>query len=567
MRATEFIVEAPTRAQPRRYTLDSERLDQLRQDPNVRIMLDLISRAEGNTDYNTVVGGGKFKDFSTHPNISVQFKSLDKKIRSNAAGRYQIMGFNWEPYAKRLNLKDFSPVSQDKIAIQMLADRGALDSVLNGDFINAVKKSKSQWASLPATEIKQGYGPKSWNWVNNNVADLKKQYELDKTKDTQVAKTEPSTLDKIKNVASNILGPTISSGPATAKDTPAVAKGKPGYYAVGDSHAQGVGGYSNDPKNNIAWNNLGVKGSSAFDKQHLKNIKNIPPGSVVALSIGANDLGSKKLSDIVDQVNKTIAASKAQGHQVVYMLPTASSNPKLQQKREELRQELLKSLESRDILDLGTAPTSKEVRGGDDVHLAPQGYQKYGGYISQMYKPGVTPKEPPKTQAEPTTTAPPAKITSEPPATKTTKTEPNIVQQYVDANKPQQTVKPEPQPVKQKSEPQPVKQKPELTVGTPEYDARMEKLQAAAGEKFSKERQARLDKEQLDKERQSKLNISTLPPKSDPEVDPKAWQDYDKRMEKLQTAAGDKFSKEYQATEKIPPEDDSYFTKIKNLFK
>jgi hypothetical protein len=157
---------------------------------------------------------------------------------------------------------------------------------------------------------------------------------------------------------------------------------------------------------------------------------------------------------------------------------------------------------------------------------------------------------------------PTGKVTSEPPATKTTKTEPNLAQQYVDANKPQQTVKPEQQPVKQKPQQQPVKQKPELTVGTPEYDARMEKLQTAAGEKFSKERQARLDKDQQEK---SKLSIA--PPKSDPEADPKAWQDYDRRMEKLQTAAGDKFSKEYQATEKIPPEDDSYFTKFKNLFK
>jgi len=556
MRAKEFIVEAPGRFQSREQsTLDNERLDQLRQNPNVRIMLDLISRAEGNTDYDTIVGGSKFKDFSTHPNKRVYLKSLKKVIPSDAAGRYQIMGFNWGPYSKRLNLKDFSPESQDKIAIQMLADRGALSSILQGDFANAVKKSKSQWASLPASDIKQGYGPKSWKWVNDNVAELKKQYELDKTKDTQVAKTEPSTLDKIRNVASNILGPTISSGPATAKNVPAAPKGKPGYYAVGDSHAQGVGGYSNDPKKNIQWNNFGLKGSSAFDKQHLENIKNIPPGSVVALSLGANDLGSKKLSDIVDQVNKTIAASKAQGHQVVYMLPTASSNPKLQQKREELRQALLKSLDSRDILDLGTAPSGKEVRGGDDVHLAPQGYQKYGGYISQMYKPGVTPQEPPK---EPTPQPEPSKpVTSPVPQTKTTatKTEPGVAHQYIDANKPQQ-------PIKQKPEQPPVKQKPEFTVGTPEYDTRMEKLQTAAGNKFSKERQ-----ERLEKERQTQAKSPTSPPTTDPEVDPKAWAEYDKRMEKIQTTAGDKFSQELRATEKAPPEDDSYFTKIKNLFK
>jgi len=43
----------------------------------------------------------------------------------------------------------------------------------------------------------------------------------------------------------------------------------------------------------------------------------------------------------------------------------------------------------------------------------------------------------------------------------------------------------------------------------------------------------------------SKLTIE--PPDSDPETDPKAWAEYDERMEKLQAAAGDKFSQERAA--------------------
>ena len=375
MRAKEFIFE-------QREKLD---LDELSRNPNVRVMLDLIARAEGNTDYNTLVGGGKFKDFSSHPNKTVYLRSRDragnvKIIPSDAAGRYQIMGFNWQPYAKKLGLKDFSPASQDKIAIQMLADRGALPAILKGDFKNAVKKTGSQWVSLPSTEIKQGYGPKSWKWVNDNVAQLSKEHGVDSS--TQVAKvdtTKPSIVDKIRDVVSTATTPKT----AGAEQQPKSNK-QPGYYSVGDSHAQGLGGYSGKQ-----WTNLGRKGSSAFEKQHLENIKNIPAGSVIALSLGANDLGSTKISDIVDQVNKTVAAAKAQGHQVVYLLPTASPDPKLQQKREELRQALVKSLDSRDIMDLGTAPSSKELRGGDNVHLSREGYKRYGDAITQMFTPGV----------------------------------------------------------------------------------------------------------------------------------------------------------------------------------
>lgn len=575
MRAKEFIVEAPGRYKPyQRTTLDNDKLEELMKNSNVRMMLDLISRAEGNTDYDTMVGGGKFKDYSSHPQTIVKLKSRNKKgeveiIPSTAAGRYQIMAANWIPYKTRLGLKDFSPDSQDKIAIQMLADRGALPYILDGKFKAAIKKTGNQWTSLPASDISQGYGPKDWKWVNNNLADLKKTYDTNKQQDTQVAKTEPSTLEKLRKKASDIISPVISATTTTAKEPPA-KKSQPGYYSVGDSHAQGVGGYSGKQ-----WSNLGQTGSSAFDKQHLANIKNIPAGSVVALSMGANDLGSAKLSDIVDQVNKTIAASKAQGHQVVYLLPTASSNPKLQQKREELRQALLKSLDSRDILDLGVAPSGKEVRGGDDVHLDPKGYKKYGEYITQMFTPGSKPSEPPK-EVTPPPQSNVVKSVAQPPTVKTTpeptvnaapKTDSSLVQQYVDANKPAQTTKskPEEKPV-QKPEQSAIK-KSQVKIDSPEYEKMMWDKQIAAGDKFSKEREARLEKERVAKSK----GLPIEPPITEPDLDPKGWAAYDAYMDKLQTEKGDKFSKEYQAAEKkaqsTPPEDESYYTKFMNLFK
>ncbi len=142
--------------------------DEVIQNPNVRKMLDLIGRAEG-ADYNTIVGGKQFKDFSKHPN---KVGLTTQQGPSTAAGKYQITGTNWKKYASRLGLTDFGPESQDKIAAAMLHDRGALNSVIDGDFLRAIKKTGSQWTSLPSSSIKQGMGPHSWDWVKKNLATL-----------------------------------------------------------------------------------------------------------------------------------------------------------------------------------------------------------------------------------------------------------------------------------------------------------------------------------------------------------------------------------------------------------
>ena len=154
---------------------------------------------------------------------------------------------------------------------------------------------------------------------------------------------------------------------------------KPGYYTVGDSHGVGIA----QPK--TPWIKMSTTGSSAFDPEHLKNIEKIPPGSVVAISIGANDLGGRKISDIVDQVNKTIKAAQARGLQVVHLLPTSTTDPKLQKKREELRQALLTGQTQAPIVNLGQASKKDPM----ELHLSPQGYQQVGDSILQSFKPGA----------------------------------------------------------------------------------------------------------------------------------------------------------------------------------
>ena len=53
-----------------------------------------------------------------------------------------------------LKLPDFSPESQDKIAIQMIKECKAMPLIEAGNLAGAVKACNSRWASLPGA----GYG-------------------------------------------------------------------------------------------------------------------------------------------------------------------------------------------------------------------------------------------------------------------------------------------------------------------------------------------------------------------------------------------------------------------------
>lgn len=105
-------------------------------------------------------------------------------------------------------------------------------------------------------------------------------------------------------------------------------------------------------------------------------------------------------------------------------------------------------------------------------------------------------------------------------------------------------------------------------IDSPEYEKMMWDKQVAAGDKFSKEREARLEKERLAKQK----GLPIEPPITEPDLDPKGWAEYDAYMDKLQTEKGDKFSREREQAIKQnqpaePTKDDSYYTKFMNLFK
>lgn len=123
------------------------------------------TKGHGDDGYNVIVGGDLFEGYADHPRRLI---TLNKKgLKSTAAGRYQLLSRYYDAYKRQLNLPDFSPASQDAIAIQQIKERKALDDVDAGRFELAVKKCRNIWASLPGA----GYGQHE-----NTIDYLKKAY-------------------------------------------------------------------------------------------------------------------------------------------------------------------------------------------------------------------------------------------------------------------------------------------------------------------------------------------------------------------------------------------------------
>lgn len=125
--------------------------------PNVRKFLDEIAKAEGG-DYNIIVGGGRFEDFSKHPGI---VGMVTDKGPSTAAGRYQITQSTYNDLAKKMGISGFDPTAQDAMAIQLLKDRGAYEDVLSGNFDAAKKTLRSTWDAF-----NKGSQEPAFKWVD-----------------------------------------------------------------------------------------------------------------------------------------------------------------------------------------------------------------------------------------------------------------------------------------------------------------------------------------------------------------------------------------------------------------
>jgi len=125
--------------------------------PNLKAFLDMIAVSEGtkgkgNDGYNVIVGGALFDSYVDHPRKLVWIRP---GLASTAAGRYQLLARYWNYYRDFLQLVDFSPASQDAVAIQQIKERKALEDIEKGYISVAIDKCKNIWASLPGANYGQ----------------------------------------------------------------------------------------------------------------------------------------------------------------------------------------------------------------------------------------------------------------------------------------------------------------------------------------------------------------------------------------------------------------------------
>lgn len=138
--------------------------------PRLRAFLDLIAWSEGtssspitrNRGYDVIVSGVNgpaiFTDYTKHPfedggSVIVR---LIPRLESTAAGRYQVLSRYWRAYKEQLHLVDFSPASQDSVALQQMKERGAIDLVNADNIEGAITACSNIWASFPGNRYGQG---------------------------------------------------------------------------------------------------------------------------------------------------------------------------------------------------------------------------------------------------------------------------------------------------------------------------------------------------------------------------------------------------------------------------
>lgn len=142
-------------------------LDQDQAARNEAAMLAVIRAAEGTAPeegYRALFGwrpgnGHTFSSYATHPQRFFNYTDqAGKTIRTSAAGAYQITYTTFDALCRKypqFASRDFSPATQDAMALTLIAERGALNDVRAGRFATAIRKIRSTWASLPGAGVNQ----------------------------------------------------------------------------------------------------------------------------------------------------------------------------------------------------------------------------------------------------------------------------------------------------------------------------------------------------------------------------------------------------------------------------
>jgi hypothetical protein len=162
------------------------------------------------------------------------------------------------------------------------------------------------------------------------------------------------------------------------------AAGQVGYYTVGDSHAEGLAAYSGKP-----WINKAKHSMKSTEPMHMAAINSIPKGSVVVISLGANDAvaTSDTPAVIANRVASIVNASVSNGNQTLFLLFPVGTSKNISTERRTAVRKAIQGAISVPITDLEGQPLQS-----DGVHAQPNVYAAVGKRLAASAKPSVQAK-------------------------------------------------------------------------------------------------------------------------------------------------------------------------------
>jgi len=142
----------------------------LHESKDVMAFLDLIALSEGTSTspatlangYDVIVNGidgnHTISDYSNHPFASgrdpIVVTTSPRLLKSTASGRYQITLPTWQYIVSVDKLPDFQPGEQDRAALRLLRECGALTSIDNGSISGAISAASQSWCSFPGSDTR-----------------------------------------------------------------------------------------------------------------------------------------------------------------------------------------------------------------------------------------------------------------------------------------------------------------------------------------------------------------------------------------------------------------------------
>ena len=241
--------------------------------PEARALLDTIAGSES-PGYNTVFGGQQFKNYKKHPEIDVPIPWKPGET-SNAAGRYQFLSTTYNPIAKDLKLKDFSPDSQDRAAWELAkrtyGDENKLKQDLRRDPISAASRLSGQWTSLPGGSQRNAATDSFENRFKSSLS----KYDTEKP-------SPPTTKPDSKPTLAKLAKPT----PTAAKPTPTKTTTPVAARSFTRQVIQDKGGKGGTVSTNTAYNTKlgGVKATST---------RGLTGNQVIRSNLGTAKTGTK----------------------------------------------------------------------------------------------------------------------------------------------------------------------------------------------------------------------------------------------------------------------------------